>query len=104
MSKKYTVEIGDKVVTWEDGKYDSDDKELLRHIRNAEFKARGNPYFQVSLDGNILYSGDWIRPSKHWATSFGFLQDITDGNIKFISGDRPTWNKLGNEEKEDTVY
>lgn len=103
MNGKYAVGIDGTVLIWEDGKFKSDDKDLLEAIKIAESKARNAPYLQIGLDGSILYSGKWIRPSEHWSTSFGFLQDMFGGDLEFIGGDRPSWEKLGYEEEEGSV-
>jgi len=100
MNGKYAVGIDGSVLVWENGKFESEDKDLLKVIQIAENKARKNPYFQISLDGSILYGGEWIRPSENWSTSFGFLQDMFGGDLEFITGDRPTWEKLGSNTPE----
>ena len=103
MNGKYAVGVDGSVLVWEDGKFKSDDKDLLGAVKIAENKARGAPYFQINLDGSLLYGGEWIKPSENWSTSFGFLQDMFGGDLEFICGDRPTWEKLGYEAKEGAV-
>lgn len=103
MNGKYAVGIDGSVLVWEDGKFESDDKDLLKAIQIAEAKAKRAPYFQINLDGSLLYGGEWIKPSENWSTSFGFLQDMFGGDIEFIGGDRPTWEKLGYPVDEDAV-
>ena len=104
MNGKYAVSIDGKVVVWEDGKYSCEDKDIEKRIKIAEIQAKERPFFQINLDGSVLYSGDWIKPSEHWSTSFGFLQDLVGGDLEFIAGDRPTWKKLGMEDDENSVY
>lgn len=104
MNGKYAVSIGGNIVVWKDGKFSSDNKDLERRIRAVEQRAKGQPFFKINLDGSLLYAGDWIKPSENWATSFGFLQDIMGGDLEFVTGDRPTWEKLGYEEKENEIY
>lgn len=103
MNGKYAVGIDGSVLVWGNGKFESDDKDLLKVIRIAESKAKSAPYFQISLDGSLLYGGEWIKPSENWSTSFGFLQDVFGGDMEFIGGDRPTWEKLGYKVDEDAV-
>ena len=104
MNGKYAVSIGGSIVVWEDGKFSSDNKSLERKIKIAEQMSKSNPFFKINLDGSLLYAGDWIKPSENWATSFGFLQDVMGGDLEFVAGDRPTWEKLGYKEEENTVY
>ena len=103
MNRKYAVGVNGSVLVWENGKFESDDKDLLKVIQIAEGKAKRKPYLQISLDGSLLYGGDWIRPSENWSTSFGFLQDLFGGDLEFIGGDRPTWEKLGYKVDDDAV-
>lgn len=103
MNGKFAVGINGAVLTWEDGKFESEDKDLLKAIKLAEIRAKSAPYLQIGLDGSILYSGEWIRPSENWSTSYGFLQDMFGGDIEFIAGDRPSWEKLGYKVEEDAI-
>ena len=103
MNGKYAVGVDGSVLIWEDGKFKSDDKDLLKVIQIAESKARRAPFFRITLDGSTLYGGEWIRPSENWATSFGFLQDMFGGDLEFIGGDRPTWEALGYKEEDGAV-
>ena len=103
MNGKYAVGIDGSVLVWEDGKFKSEDKDLLKAIQIAESKARQFPYFQISLDGSLLYGGEWIKPSENWSTSFGFLQDMFGGDLEFIGGDRPTWEKLGYQVEDEAM-
>ena len=96
---KYAVEIDGDILVWEDGQFKSDNKELLDRIR--EIESEGN--VQISLDGSILYSRGDIKPSSNWALSYGFLQGLTGGRMKFVAGDRPTWEKLGYKLKEGEI-
>ena len=103
MNGKYAVGIDGSVLVWDNGKFESEDKDLLKAIQIAEGKSKGQPYLQIGLDGSILYGGEWIKPSENWSTSFGFLQDMFGGDLEFVGGDRPTWEKLGYEVEEDAV-
>ena len=103
MNGKYVVGINGSVLMWEDGKFESEDKDLLGAIKMAETKSKNAPYLQINLDGSILYGGEWIKPSENWSTSFGFLQDMFGGDLEFIAGDRPTWEKLGVELKDGEI-
>ncbi len=104
MNGKYAVAINGDVVVWDDGKFTSDNKELEKQLRIAEDEGQSNPYMTVKLDGSLIYSGEWRRPSESWALSYGFLQDFTGGDMEFIAGDRPTWEKLGYKAKEGEIY
>lgn len=103
MNGKYAVAIDGKIVVWDNGKYSSEDKELEKALREAEIQSRENPQFRIGLDGSTLYAGPWIKPSKMWSTSFGFLQDVFGGDLEFIAGDRPTWKKLGSDTPDGAV-
>lgn len=103
MNGKYAVSIGDDIIVWENGKYSSENKELEEDLRKAERISSQKPQFDVSLDGSMLYSGRWKKPSRNWAMSFGFLQDVFGGDLEFVAGDRPTWEKLGYEEEDGSV-
>ena len=84
MNGKYAVGIDGSVLAWEDGKFESEDKDLLKAVQIAESKAKRAPYFQINLDGSLLYGGKYIKPSENWSTSFGFLQDMFGGDLEFI--------------------
>jgi hypothetical protein len=103
MNGKYAVAISGNVVVWDNGKFTSDNKELEKQLRSIENREKLKPYMTVSLDGSLLYSGEWRRPSENWALSFGFLQDLSGGDLEFITGDRPTWEKLGHKSKENEI-
>ena len=103
MNGEYAVGIDGAVLTWKDGKFSSDDKDLLKAIEIAEKKSKSVPFFQITLDGSVLYGGDWIKPSENWSTSFGFLQGLFGGELEFIAGDRPTWEKLGYKLEEGDI-
>ncbi len=103
MNGMYAVGIDGAVLVWEKGKFRSTDKDLLKAIQIAENKSKRTPYFRISLDGSVLYAGEWIKPSEHWSTSYGFLQDMFGGDLEFIGGDRPTWEKLGYQVEDDAM-
>lgn len=104
MNGKYAVAINGEVVVWNKGKFESDDKDLEKRLRIVENKERLKPCMTVNLDGSLLYSGEWRRPSENWALSFGFLQDLMGGDLEFVAGDRPSWKALGYDEEEGTIY
>lgn len=93
--KKYAVEINGKVVIWKNGKYECEDAELLKKIKDAAVEFSENSAEIISLDGSILGSGGKYNPEKSWAGSFALLQEITGNNMKFIAGDRPSWEAMG---------
>ena len=93
--KKYAVDINGKIVKWKDGKFECDDAELLKEIKDAAVEFSKNPAEFISLDGSIFGSGGKYNPEKSWAGSFALLQEITGTDMKFIAGDRPTWEAMG---------
>ena len=103
MNGKYAVAIDGKIVTWEDGEFKSDDKALEKALCRIEYAEKSKPYLEITLDGSLLYSGEWRKPSENWALSYGFLQGITGGDMEFVAGDRPTWEKLGQELPDGAV-
>ena len=99
---RYAVDIGGKIVIWEDGKFKAD-KDMLEEIREAKEEMQEEPYLVLPLDGSVIYSGEWIDPEENWATSYGFLQKFTGGDMEFVAGDRPSWESLGYEMKEGEI-
>ena len=75
----------------------------MKEIREAKEEMREEPYLTLPLDGSALYSGEWIDPEENWATSYGFLQKFTGGDMEFVAGERPTWGRLGIELEEGAV-
>lgn len=104
MGKKYAVEIKNKIITWKDGKFECDDSEMLSKIQEICKEAEKQEYLEIELDGSRIYSGKGVNPEPSWTVSFAFLQQLSDGRMKFIAGDRPTWEKIGYKDKEDTNY
>lgn len=104
MEKKYAVDINNRIITWKDGKFECDDFEMLSKLEDACEEAEKNEYIQIELDGSTIYAGKGVNPEPSWAVSFGFLQQLSDGRMTFVAGDRPTWEKLGHEEKENETY
>lgn len=104
MEKKYAVDINNRIITWKDGKFECDDSEMLSKLEDACKEAEKKEYIQIELDGSLIYAGRGVNPEPSWAASFGFLQQLSDGRLTFVTGDRPTWKKLGHEEKENEIY
>ena len=101
--KKYAVGINGSVVTWKDGKFESEDKELLDKIKAEAEDFESNPMKMISLDGSILCSGGSIDPEENWVSSYALLQTMTGGRMEFIAGDRPTWEAMGHKLPEGAV-
>lgn len=99
---RYAVEIDGNVVIWEDGEFKGDE-EVLKEIREAKKEMQKESYLTIPLDGSMLYSGEWIDPEKVWALSYGFLQKMTGGDMEFVVGNRPSWERLGYEMKEGEI-
>lgn len=93
--KKYAVDIGGKVVTWKNGKYECDDAALLKKIKDEAEDFSENPMRIISLDGSALATGGKYNPEENWAASYALLQELTGNNLRFIAGEKPTWEALG---------
>ena len=107
MGKKYAVDVDGDILVWKDGKFECENKERLEMIDRALERAK-KCGITVMLEGSPLYSyykgQKWIDPTSSWPMSYAFLQTITGGRMKFVSGDKPTWKGLGFEFDPKAIY
>ena len=102
--RKFVVKINGHILRWEDGEYKSNNKRFLKQLKELCEQAEESEYIEFWLDGSLLYANKGIDPQKKWAIAYAFLDDITGGSMEFISGDKPTWEKLGFKNEEETTY
>lgn len=104
MDKAYKVMIDGHVVEWRDGEFRCNNRAFLKKVKDAAKKAADAPYIEIMLDGSTLYGGRGAEFEKAWAASYALLQTMTGGRMKFVSGERPTWEKLGYKTDKNAVY
>ena len=101
MGKWFKVDVNGTVIEWRDGKYICDNQELLDGLRQY-FEALKRFHDPVMLDGSVFAScqGEYLEVS--WAPAFALLQTACN-TMKFLDGDRPTWEMFGWKQEEGTV-
>lgn len=103
MGNSYVVRIGEDKVAWKDGRFQSVNGELISKIKAAANAMEQMPFISVNLDGTPLYSGKGINLERSWAGSYALLQELADGKMSFVSGDKPTWDALGYQLEDQAV-
>lgn len=101
---RYAVDIGGNIVKWSDGKLSCDDEKVLSKIKDVFEEIKNSQMVSISLDGELLYMGEGVDAEKSWVLSYGVLQDLTGGRMKFVAGDKPSWKALGFEAEDNVVY
>lgn len=103
MGKRYTVEINGDRLNWKDGRFTSDNQQLLARVKSEIEVAKKSHFLTVNLDGSLLYAGKGIDLESSWLGSYALLQEMADRDMRFVSGDRPTWESIGEKlKREDT--
>ena len=104
MGKKYAVDINGDVLIWNDGEFESENNKMLDAVKKEFEAAKNSNELAILLDGSQLYYGRGFDLTGSWVMSFAMLQGLTGGRMKFVAGDRPTWEDLGAEEEKEAIY
>ena len=103
MNKPYKVKIDGHIIEWKDGEFHCNNRSYLKKIREYAKGVEDAPYAEIELDGSTLYSGKGAKFEKSWAASYAMLQGLSGGRMKFISGDKPSWEALGYKSKDGEI-
>lgn len=101
MKEWFKVEVSGEVIEWRDGKFKCENQQVLGWIQDCISLMR-KFYDPLLLDGSVLTSCVGCSPEENWITAFAFLQTYF-GNLKFLEGERPTWEKLGWKQEEGVI-
>ena len=103
MNDPYKVNVDGHIVEWKDGAFHCNNRGFLKKLKEILKEVSDAPYVELMLDGTNIYGGKGAEFEKSWLMSYALLQTMTGGRMKFVSGDKPTWEKLGYKAKEGEI-
>jgi hypothetical protein len=103
MGESFKVKVQGHVVEWKDGQFYCNNRKYQNKLRESCDKLEEMPYIELGLDGSTIYAGEGIRPEKSAVTALAFLQTYSGEDTEAVSGDVPSWEKIGYSVPEKSV-
>ena len=92
MDNKFIVRAGGNIISWENGKYDCDNKDLLQWLRD-QCERISKMGVGVMLDGSLVAGCNGWSPELSYIAAFAAIQTLFGGRVEMIEGHRPTWEE-----------